>query len=93
MSPFDHRPEDALHLIQYRPHGNCHKVATFCKMPNPDAECDGVGNTDLPFVLPDGNKAEPGDWIATRDYKSFELVTADDLLDYIKGTTHTRLEA
>jgi hypothetical protein len=92
MSPFDHRPEDALHLIQYRPHHNCARVAEFVGVDGDYDDLCGDGPSDQPFDLDDGRDVQPGDWIATSDYKTFEVVTADDLLDYIKGTSHTRLE-
>jgi hypothetical protein len=93
-SPFD-EVDGELRLIQYRPHQNCHLVARF--LGAPDTECESHGDdTDRDWVLGvPGVKdwCRQGDWIATRDGKTFEVVDADDLIDFIKGTARTWLTA
>lgn len=79
-----------MHLIQYRPHHNCRRVARFC---GHDFLCEDAGcDSTTHYELDDGQMVPAGHWIAKTD-DGFEVVDPYDLIDYITGTANTWLEA
>jgi len=82
VSPFDEKP--SAHGFHYLPHRNCGRLAEWCGV---ESLCDGEGESDHPFTLPDGSVVPAGDWVF-RHGDGFEVVPDGDVFERVRHRGH-----
>lgn len=85
MNPFEEATE-GLRAIRYRPHHNCQDIHEFLGLEVPgDWDCEG--DSELPFVLPDGSECQPGQWLAKVEGE-VRVVDSPEIVDLLMEYPH-----
>lgn len=77
MNAFDEESREVV--FHYLPHHNCNRLAEWL---GEEPVCDGEGDSDHTYTLPDGQELEPDDWVF-RQGDEFRVVSGVRALDTI----------